>query len=214
MTLFSHIHNLLKKIFVIFEDYNETRIKVLYSKESFWQEKVRLLKNNDIYYFFSYKDSFVREAILSIKSEKNIYLANTLGSMAGEIFTEELSELIQTKGFSDPIVTFVPIFKTKEKIKGFNHSKLIAESFAKKLNLNLEEILIKTKDTPYQHLLQKEDRIKNIKNTFALHKGVSVQNKCIIVIDDVSTTGMTLQEIDNTLWNFGAKKIIKVALCH
>ncbi|MBP3341115.1 MAG: ComF family protein, partial [Peptococcaceae bacterium] len=68
------------------------------------------------------------------------------------------------------------------------------------------------RDTPHQTGLGRAERLQNLHNAFDLHKGVTVQGKKIILIDDVFTTGTTLLSCARVLHQHGAKEIASCTL--
>lgn len=85
---------------------------------------------------------------------------------------------------------------------------LIAKEIAKELNIQYEEkILQKVKDIKPQSLLSKEEREKNIKGAYKVNGQQKIQNKKILLIDDIYTTGSTVNECSNELKEAGASEI-------
>ncbi len=97
----------------------------------------------------------------------------------------------------DLIVCSVPMHRKKLKNRGFNQSEEIAKCFCEELDLPfVPELLLKTKTTLPQAELIKEERAKNILNVFEINPlfGQLVENKEVLLIDDVFTTGATMEE--------------------
>lgn len=117
--------------------------------------------------------------------------------------------------FSDFIVIPIPISKQRLKIRGFNQSELIAQYFAKYFNLSFNnQILLRIKHSKPQSEINNIDQRKlNVLNCFEIKNKALVINKNIILIDDIVTTGSTLNEAVKTLKINGAKKIIALATC-
>ena len=102
----------------------------------------------------------------------------------------------------------VPLHKVKKRMRGYNQAKLIGENFAKLMNFNFESSLIKRINfTKTQTKLTKLQREKNIKNAFEVSNARKIKNKRFLIIDDVFTTGSTVNEISEILRNFNADKI-------
>jgi len=97
----------------------------------------------------------------------------------------------------------VPLSKARQNWRGFNQ----AEILARKINWRSREILQKEKHTIAQAKLHRSKRLLNLRSSFKLLQHVEVQNKTIVIIDDVCTTGATLQECAKVLKNSGAKKV-------
>ena len=102
----------------------------------------------------------------------------------------------------------VPLHKVKKRMRGYNQAKIIGENFAKLMNFKFDSSLIKRINfTKTQTKLTKLQREKNIKNAFEVSDAKKIQNKKFLIIDDVFTTGSTVNEISDILRNFKADKI-------
>ena len=71
----------------------------------------------------------------------------------------------------------------------------------------LTSVLSKTKQTPAQVTLEKEKRQTNIKGAFLCQEPNAIKNKTVFLLDDVLTTGSTMEECARVLKNSGAKKV-------
>ncbi|MDY0132778.1 MAG: ComF family protein [Desulforegulaceae bacterium] len=110
------------------------------------------------------------------------------------------------------LAVFVPMHKKAFRKRGFNQTYLIAietQNLAKKYRVDFPEInknvLIKIKNTRSQAGLKKEERRKNISNVFKVKNSFLVKGKKVLIIDDVCTTGSTLEECAKTLVKSGAQ---------
>ncbi|GAC1413361.1 MAG: hypothetical protein NVSMB66_5110 [Candidatus Doudnabacteria bacterium] len=113
--------------------------------------------------------------------------------------------------FSDDwLVTYVPMHKTKQQLRTFNQSQLIAEKLSILLGLPCFSILNKVKRTASQMTLKKEQRLTNLNNVF---DSFNCEGKKILLIDDVFTTGTTLNECKKALYLCGAKDVRCFAFC-
>lgn len=101
----------------------------------------------------------------------------------------------------------VPLHKRRLSERGFNQAEEIAKILAVELRLPLENILIRKKSTKQQAKLQKQERVENIKDAFALKEGFDIKGKNILVVDDVFTTGSTLDECARILKEAGAEMV-------
>ncbi|TSC96593.1 MAG: putative amidophosphoribosyltransferase [Parcubacteria group bacterium Athens0714_26] len=116
--------------------------------------------------------------------------------------------------FKDYMVIPIPLHKKRERERGFNQSKLLAEIAAEKLKINLvTNCLKRTKNTKIQaELKELNQRKQNIENCFAVENPDAIKNKNIILVDDVHTSGTTMGEATNVLRVAGAKKIIALVI--
>ena len=111
------------------------------------------------------------------------------------------------------IIMSVPLHKEREKIRGYNQSKLISKELSKKLSIcEASQILKKTKNIFPQSLLKKDERHKNIKDTFEVNNKKVVQGKSVILVDDILTTGATLNEISKCLKECGIVRIVAIVV--
>ncbi len=95
-------------------------------------------------------------------------------------------------------ITSVPISRQRFSSRGFNQSELIAKNVAERLNIPYEICIHKHKHTIAQSLLKKSKRIKNIRGAF-IADAQRVKNKRILLVDDIFTTGSTMNECANEL---------------
>ncbi len=96
----------------------------------------------------------------------------------------------------------VPIHKKRLRERGFNQSTLLAKGIAKVVGLRvIEDVLIREKNTSPQSSLDREARQTNIKGAFNLLDADKIRDKHILVFDDVFTTGATIREVVNVLWD-------------
>jgi len=122
-------------------------------------------------------------------------------------------------------ITYVPMYLKREKQRGFNQSELIAKELAKKVsakgglppeadepqaqasgwNCQVISLLKKIKDTEGQAKLNKEERLKNIKNSFKFCDRPGLSQ--VLLVDDVFTTGATMKECCEVLKKAGVQKV-------
>ncbi len=112
------------------------------------------------------------------------------------------------------LITSAPISKKRLNERGFNQAQLIAEELASKLNKPFKKLLKKIKDTKKQARSSFQQRLSNLSDCFRVESPYRdfVKNKTILIIDDVISTGSTLNECAKTLKASGAKQVIGVAL--
>jgi competence protein ComFC len=152
-----------------------------------------------------YEGTLVR-AILLLKHEQIKPLGNW--------FADRLSELVRKEGarmLADAIVP-VPLHRQRSQERGFNQVDLIGRPMSKKLNLPyLPVLLMRLRPRPEKHLLRREERWEVVRGAFAIRKGSRVDNLRILLLDDVMTTGATLDACSGELRGAGAKSVMGVA---
>ncbi len=108
----------------------------------------------------------------------------------------------------------VPIHENRKKERKYNHMDIVGDEFSRltKFEIN-KKLLLRVKDTQKQFSLNKSQRIKNIKGAFGINiNEITERNKNILIIDDITSTGITIEEIIRTLHKSGYKKITALTL--
>jgi competence protein ComFC len=176
------------------------------------------LSDSDILSVFEYKDPLIKQAIWEIKYRKNRKITELLAKCLYDELLFCLSEKENFQNFHNPILIPVPISKEKMKIRGFNQCEYIASKLMEFSDTNTftinNKVLIKTTDTQSQTKKNRNQRLNNLKDSFAVTDESKVCGKNIILLDDVTTTGATLKEASKTLKKAGARKIFCVTLAH
>ncbi len=113
------------------------------------------------------------------------------------------------------IIVPVPLHPRRLRYRGFNQSLFLAtvvkETFSSHTTYQILEILQRNRSTqPQQKTSNKQERLTNLKDAFAVTDSALITNKVIWLIDDVATTNATLEECAKVLKNAGAKKIYGV----
>lgn len=124
-----------------------------------------------------------------------------------DYFANELTALYKNCPFTADIVVCVPMTEKSLKKRGYNQSKILAQTFAKNCNLPFIDCLVKEKETSRQATLSREERRKNLQGVFRVAKRKEVKDKCVLLIDDVTTTGSTAEIIAKRLKGAGAKAV-------
>jgi len=139
-------------------------------------------------YFFKY-EGIIRQTILRYKFRDKSYLYKTFTNFF--IKNENFCRFLENYDIIIP----VPISKKRNKERGYNQSLLIAREISKKLNIKLvKNCLYKTKNVIEQSKLSKEERELNIQGVYSLKNSEKLENKKILLVDDIFTTGSTVNE--------------------
>lgn len=126
--------------------------------------------------------------------------------------------LIQNENFANVLSqksVFVPIPLSSKRLKkrGYNQAELLAKALGKKFGLEVFSFLKRVKETKPQYGLKREERIENIKGAFEINAKFKIQNaKVAILVDDVLTTGSTMNEAAKVLKKNGFDKVWGMAL--
>ena len=90
-------------------------------------------------------------------------------------------------------ITFVPMHKKDLNERGYNQSELLAKALSKELSLPCLDTLEKVKHTPKQHNLTLSQRRKNLIGAFKVRDKEAVKGKNLLIVDDIVTSGSTLE---------------------
>ena len=107
------------------------------------------------------------------------------------------------------VVVPVPLHRQRERERGYNQADLIARPLAKRLRLAYREVLlVRTRPRPAKQILSLEERWTSVRGAFATRPGSQVDNLRVLLVDDVMTTGATLDACAKALREAGAKSVI------
>lgn len=109
-------------------------------------------------------------------------------------------------------VTYVPMTKKRAKARGYNQSELLAERLSELLNIELEHTFYKEFERGPQRGKSAKKRAADIFGAFDINEGISPKGKTYLVVDDVKTTGSTLNECAAVLDCYGACEVFAVTL--
>lgn len=115
------------------------------------------------------------------------------------------------KNTDNYIIVFPPMWFLKRLTRWYNHSELMAKIISKDLGIKLEKNLIKkVKSTKQQSKLNRNDRLLNLTDSFKLNDNniTNKYNKTIVIVDDVISTGSTINELSKIFKNAWYKRII------
>lgn len=133
--------------------------------------------------------------------------------------SQPISKLMQIhlqKPKSIDIITSVPLHKKRYHDRGFNQAELIAKHLSATWNIPYVSTLIRTENTTPQAQLTRKDRLHHLKKAFSLnqHNVSYIQGTSVLLIDDVSTTGTTLNECAKVLKQNQAELVTGMVFAH
>jgi ComF family protein len=131
--------------------------------------------------------SLVQHLVHQIKYKGQQKLAISLGRMMGR-------EILQSGRFSNiDFIIPLPLFRSREKKRGYNQSTLLAEGISKIINAPVhQKAMFRTKASATQTHKSREERWHNVEGLFQLNEGFIPEGKNILLVDDVITTGATI----------------------
>lgn len=146
-------------------------------------------------------------AIHQFKYGGKDYLSKSLASLLAFFAGEHL------RGMNGLLVMPVPLHPKRLRERGFNQSLLLARHVTRQLGVELDFLsLRRIRYTRPQTGLKKDERRKNVRKAFGLRDPKVVKGRTVTLVDDVTTTGNTLNECARTLRRAGADKVYCVVL--
>ncbi len=176
----------------------------------------------DLYFALPYQNRLIKKLIQKFKYQPFIKeLSQTLAlliithfqlSSNKPNFFHPVRDRRSSNG-ADFILIPVPLEKKRLKWRGFNP----AEEIGKELSLSLkipfiEDVLIKIKETQPQVELTGKERKENLKGAFLVKNGEAIRNKKILLVDDIYTTGSTMEACAMVLKEAEAKEIVGIVV--
>ena len=170
-------------------------------------------KLSGLHFALPYKEKFLtRKLIHQFKYEPYIKdLANILAGLLIEhfIITAKNTEEI----WKHSVLISVPLEKRKLKNRGYNQSEVLARELSKIINVPLiSGNLMKIKNTPPQIALSAKEREENVRGAFLVKNPEKVKGKKVFLVDDVYTTGSTMEECAKVIKEAGAKSVWGIAI--
>ena len=147
-------------------------------------------------------EGVLKEAIHEFKYKGKRSLMTPLGKL--------MVESLKANGGAEDIdlIIPVPVFEKKKEQREYNQAELLADYVGKVYNIPVvTDALFRITDTPPQYDLAFEDRFKNVNGVFAVKNPAKIKWACILLIDDLLTTGATADECSKMLLGAGASQI-------
>lgn len=164
----------------------------------------------DLYFPLPYQNLLIKKLIQKFKYQPFI---KELAESLSFLIIEHFCLLDNKPDFSGFFLIPIPLTKKREKWRGFNQTEEIGKKLSCFLNIPLiVNCLLKVKETLPQIELTNETRKENIKNAFVLKNKGLVRDKKILLVDDIYTTGSTMEECAKLLREAGAKEIIGIVV--
>jgi ComF family protein len=139
--------------------------------------------------------------ILFLKSRPHV--CRRLREMIFRAFQNNMAAL------ESDVVIPVPLYRARERERGFNQARIIAKIIARKFNLRLDDrSLIRARPTERHRVgLDAMDRKKSVERAFTIARPRLVENLSVLLVDDLFTTGSTLSSASKSLLEAGARRV-------
>jgi ComF family protein len=177
--------------------------------------------SNDLYACLAYHNEITKRALWEFKFKNRKGIAYSFAEIMLEHTIELLSEIRSfSPGEENPFLVIpIPLSEKRLRERGYNQTELIAHelcAIAPKYALSYRpDILLKTKETKSQVVVNsRKERLGNLKGCFSVKNNTTLFGKDIVLIDDIITTGATMEEARAVLKRAGARRVIGVAVAH
>lgn len=178
-----------------------------------------------IFSLWEYGHPTIRRALHDLKYKNKRAIAKDIAESMSDTLLEHLAERVH---FNNPIfseqtesaflIIPVPLSKKRLKTRGYNQAELLAKELSLKNHLSFvleTSVLYKIKDTESQvSVKDRTKRLENIRGSFAVKNPEKITGKNILLIDDITTTGATLNEARKVLLKAGAGRVYGVTVAH
>jgi len=137
-------------------------------------------------YYFT-KGSFMQELMHQVKYKRHRELAFQLGRMMGD-------QLLCSGRFDADGLVPLPLFPRKERQRGYNQSRWLCQGISESMHIPiLDKVVIRSQSTSTQTRKGRIERWKNMEGKFMLQNEALIRGKHILLVDDVITTGATIE---------------------
>ena len=142
-----------------------------------------------------------KKIIFGLKYNSKTYLSKYISII--------MKEKLELENIKFDYILFVPLHKKRLRQRGFNQAEKIANNLSNIIDVPVIDIIDRRYNTRRLYKLGKEDRINELKNAFTIKSNIiDLKNKNVLLVDDIFTTGSTVNEISKVLKINGVNKIV------
>jgi len=173
--------------------------------EKFFWGRLKLESGSSSFYFN--KESLVQHLMHQFKYKNNKELGLQLGRMMGH-------QLKRSNRFDVNALIPLPLFPGKEKKRGYNQAQLLCDGIAESLKVPVwNDVIIRPEHTETQTKKGRIERWRNMEGKFFLVKPEKISGKHLLLVDDVVTTGATLEACGTELLKADNSRLSIATLC-
>lgn len=147
----------------------------------------------EMVYYPLFYNNFLKEVIRGFKFQDRTYLAKPLGLILYEFYK------VNEDALRADFISFIPMNRKAIFKRGYNQAKLLAEELSNYTGIGLIEIVDKVRSTKEQNKLGIKDRRKNLLGSYRVRKGLDLEGKTLLLVDDLVTSGSTLEACGKTI---------------
>jgi competence protein ComFC len=141
----------------------------------------------------------VRQIVHEFKYGRQIHLRHLVARWLHAALDDE-----RLCGLRFDVIVPVPLHPARQRERGFNQAGLLAELLSVQISIRVKPLLERTRYTTTQTALDRSERMENLHDAFRLRKNADVRGLRVLLVDDVLTTGSTLNECARVLKRAGA----------
>lgn len=159
-------------------------------------------------------ESSIHDVIVAIKYRGLHTLAVDLGKHLGEFLKERGPAWLQANTIhTNTYISYVPVHKTRKRERGYDQAQCIAQGVALALNRSVTQTLVRRRYTGTQTALSDAERARNMTDAFQSACTASLRGSTVLLVDDVFTTGATLNSAATALLCAGVRRVDVATLC-
>lgn len=148
-------------------------------------------------------DELSKKIVFGFKYNSKTFMAQYIANI--------IKDKLECENIKYDYILYVPLHKNRERKRGFNQSEIIANNLGKITEIKVLDCIARDKNTLRLFKLTNDERRKELKNAFILKNDIEVcKNKTILLVDDIFTTGSTVNEISKLL---KMRNVSKVYVC-
>ncbi len=153
-------------------------------------------------------NSFSKKIVFSLKYSRQTYISRIIANIIYDEMMKHSAEEFKVADF----IMYVPLSNERESRRGFNQAEKIAYYLSVLTNIKISDALLRKKNTRRLHKMRSSKRKKEITGVFSIKKNKTenIEGKNIILIDDIFTTGSTVNEISKELKLHGANRVVSL----
>jgi len=175
------------------------------------KDKLIITRLNEIFIAGDYDNQLLAELIKKFKYNFFTALGDVLGDFLIVFWKKQLIVGDEELKTLSPLLIPMPLTKKREKWRGFNQAEILTQKLGTYFSYEISYELKRLGGAKPQATLKEAERLSNVKNVF-IWQGESLKGRSIILIDDVVTTGATLNEAARILRQAGATRIYGLVL--
>lgn len=133
-----------------------------------------------------------------------------------DYYIEELLNVYgsRLRGLRPDVMIPVPVHPARYRMRGYNQAEILARKLGEKLDIEVcNDLLIRVKKTRPQKELNDEERLRNLREAFVLSREVPRRYETVLLMDDIYTTGSTMEACSRRLKEAGVRRVFCVSIC-